>query len=154
MAHPSNLCFLGNNDSTAMYAAMGRGWGVQPGGEILAACGDPWDVGDIVGGEMKTITGGRATGKTTEMIRLCADNGGYIVCRSKVHADRILQMAQDMKVNIPRPLTFGEFLDHQYYGLGIGKFHIDDVDALLQSLTHVPIESISINGPHKEAGVK
>lgn len=93
---------------------------------------------------MQVITSKRRSGKTTKLIRLCAEKGGYIVCVNRHHAHGIAQMAKDMELNIPLPITFDEFIARRYYGSGVGKFFIDDADLLLQRLSAIHIEAITL----------
>ena len=93
---------------------------------------------------MRVVVTARNEGKTTELILQAADLNGYIVCLSVREAASISQQAQEMGVNINFPITFREFLERDYFGINIGVFHIDNADMLLQSLTIVPIETISI----------
>lgn len=81
---------------------------------------------------------------TVELIYESAKTGAYIVCPAKKDVERILSAAAKLKLNIPCPLTFYEFLEEKYHGKGIPGFLIDDVDLLLQRLSDVPIDAISI----------
>lgn len=92
------------------------------------------------------IGGKRQQGKTTQLIKIAAENGGYIVCRSKHECGRINDMAHAMGVRIAFPLTYQEFIEKRYHGKGISRFYIDDADVLLQSLTEVPIEVVTFTG--------
>jgi hypothetical protein len=40
------------------------------------------------------ITGGRRSGKTSELIRIASDYGGYIVCRNQMMCKEIKRMAR------------------------------------------------------------
>jgi len=93
---------------------------------------------------MIVIVAKRQTGKTSTLIRLAHEQGGYIVCRSKSMAGDIANMARKMECNIAFPITYEEFIDKRYYGKMISKFYIDDADALLQSMTVVPIEAVTL----------
>ena len=95
---------------------------------------------------MKIIIKPRGMGKTTELIKL-ATNGRYklIVCHNHNEAQKIFQQARKMKLKIPLPISYQEFLDKQYYGKNIESFLIDNVDMFLTYLTSVPIEAISFN---------
>lgn len=95
---------------------------------------------------MNVIVGGRQTGKTSKLIDIASKNGGYIVCRSKSMCGEVMHMARKMERRIAFPITYEEFLQKRYYGKGISRFYIDDVDALLQSMTEVPIEVITVTG--------
>lgn len=94
---------------------------------------------------MQVIGGGRQSGKTTQLIQFAANNNGYIVCQSKPEAARIAAQARNMEVNINFPITYQEFIERRYNGKGVSKFHIDNADYLLQSLTEVPIANITVN---------
>lgn len=98
---------------------------------------------------MLSIVGGRQQGKTSALIKLAHEHGGYIVVRSKTMAAEVANRAREVKMPIAFPLTYEEFLNKRYFGKGISKFWIDDADALLQSLTEVPIEGITITGGNK-----
>lgn len=72
------------------------------------------------------------TGKTTELIKKCAEKGGYIVCLDNNRANMIAEMARNMNVKIPFPLTFHELITNRYYSRGIRKVYIDNADELIQ----------------------
>ena len=95
---------------------------------------------------MRIIVTGRLAGKTTKLIKLSAEHDLYIVCQSKHEAARIFEMAQKMEIHINFPLTYQELIERRYYGKGIKGFVIDNAEFLLQSLTEVPIEAISMTG--------
>ena len=97
--------------------------------------------------KMKIICGERRSGKSTELIKRCANEGGYIVCFDRRTAYQLVQAAKDMELNIPLPITYDEFKKGQYYAPGIPMFHIDDVDMFLQSLTPVKIATITLDAP-------
>lgn len=86
------------------------------------------------GGQVKVIIGGRGSGKTTNLIKMCAKKGGYIVCQHRREAHRIFWMAKDMEVDIPHPITYDEFLNGRYYGLGVRIVYIDNADMLVQAI--------------------
>jgi hypothetical protein len=94
---------------------------------------------------MKIIMGGRASGKTTEVIKESAEKGFYIVCPTIRHAQSIFCKAKEMGLNIPYPLTIEEFIDRKYYGKNIKGFIFDDLDTSLQIITHAHIETIILN---------
>lgn len=89
-------------------------------------------------------------GKTTELIRKCAGEGGYIVCCNINDANRIFQMSQNMELNIPFPITFKEFIKREYSGRRISCFHIDDADRCLQSLSDVEIKTVTLTREKSE----
>ena len=73
----------------------------------------------------------RATGKTHDLIERCARANGIIVCGSKAEAERIKNMAKDMKVDINEPNVFRPEL---LRGLAHHKLYIDNLDSIIQSL--------------------
>jgi hypothetical protein len=96
---------------------------------------------------MKIIIKPTGQGKTTELIKISAEKHFHIVCHSKKECERISNSAQSMKLDIPYPITFNEFLEANYYGKGIRKgFLIDNADMLLRSISRgVPIQAITLN---------
>jgi hypothetical protein len=98
---------------------------------------------------MKVILKPRKTGRTKELIRLCAEaeaNGevSYIVCSGQEEAYRIFEVAKELKLTIGFPITFHEFLTAQYFGRNIKNFYIDNADQLLQYITKVEIQAITM----------
>lgn len=94
---------------------------------------------------MKKIIRDRRSGKSTELIKLCAEQGGYIVCRNQRAVEFIAKLAENMKLNIPFPLTYSEASAHRYYAPGVKKIYVDDVDAFLQFLfSDVEVAGISM----------
>lgn len=95
---------------------------------------------------MKLIQTGKQGGKTTQIIKQAAKNGGYIVCATHQECTRIAKQAQELKLSIPFPLTFDEFTRGQFHPSGIKKFHIDNADWLLQYMAgSVPVETVSFD---------
>ena len=93
---------------------------------------------------MEVICKPRQCGKTTEIIKMCAEYGGYIVCINKDETHRVAQQAREMGLKIPLPISADEFLKGQYHGAGVKRFYLDNVDLLLQQMTSVPIKAISL----------
>ena len=95
---------------------------------------------------MNWIIEPRRSGKTTELIMVCAETGGYIICHGQRDAARIFEQARHMGLDIPMPLTYFEFLSKSYYGFGVKQFHIEDVDDLLRCLAgSVPIATATLS---------
>lgn len=85
-------------------------------------------------------------GKTTELIKRCAENGGYIVSATQSRAQFVFRMARDLGYKIPYPLTFDELLDKQYYAKGVRKIYIDDAMDLIQKITSgLEVEAVAID---------
>lgn len=85
-------------------------------------------------GVMQTIYRKPRTGKTTELIRRCAENGGRIVCADAIRARCVNEMAESMNFNILYPLTFDDLQTKKYRGQGVRKVYIDNADALIKRM--------------------
>ena len=93
---------------------------------------------------MEVILRARQTGKTAELIKRAGNCNGYIVCHDRNSVQQVANLARQMKIDINFPLTLEEFLNRQYHGVGVKKFHIDNVEFLLRLLSEVPIETITL----------
>jgi hypothetical protein len=93
----------------------------------------------------------RQRGKTTDLIRLAADEFLYIVCIDRHEVARVWAEAEKMGADIPQPITWDEFANHHYYGSGIKGFVIDNLDMCIQQMTTVPIRAVSLNLPEPAA---
>lgn len=94
---------------------------------------------------MKVITGGRRSGRTTKLIEMAAEGGGYIVCHTREEARRIFQKAKEMGLNILFPITYYEFTNRSFYSPRIRGFYIDNVEMLLHYMANpVRIKGVSI----------
>lgn len=107
---------------------------------------------------MRLLIGGRGTGRTEELIRMCAEAEGkgeisYIICLDQPEARRIFQRSQEMGLNIGFPITLNEFLTHQYHSRNIRNFYIDNADHLLRSLSDVTIQAITLEDTMEGKGV-
>ena len=83
---------------------------------------------------MEVIYKKSGTGKTTELIKMCEQDYGYIVCADMRQVKMVQQMAMEMGCKIPYPITFETFLSGKYYAPGVKKFYIDDADRLISKL--------------------
>lgn len=94
---------------------------------------------------MKKIILPRGKGKTTELIKISAETGCYIVCRSPSEASRIQLTATQIGLRIPFPITYEEFITGQYFGKGIKGFLIDDLDKLINEISAVvPVYAVTM----------
>lgn len=99
---------------------------------------------------MKAIVAPRGSGKTTQLIKLCAAHQyALIVCRDRHMCEWTYRHAQELGYNIPLPITFQEFLSGVYRGKLIDALLFDNIDLSLQSLTNVPIEAITLTGENE-----
>lgn len=100
---------------------------------------------------MQKIILPRGKGKTTLLIEKAAENQNYIVCRSQKEAARIASIAQEMKLSIPFPITYAEFITKDFYSRGIKGFLIDNADALLQVMADsTPIIAITMTDDNSQ----
>lgn len=110
------------------------------------------------GPPVRVIIGGRGSGRTEQLIHLCAEAESqgeisYIICLDQPEARRIFQRADEMGVSIGFPITLREFLTHQYFSRNIKNFYIDNLDHLLRSLTDVNIQAITLEDTMEGKGV-
>lgn len=94
---------------------------------------------------MKIIIKPRGKGKTTDLINLCANNNySLIVVHTQENARLVFEAAKRLKKHIPMPITYQEFIENRYSAQNVDTFLIDNVDMLLQRMTRVPIEAITL----------
>lgn len=103
------------------------------------------------------IYSGRRTGRTQHLINMAAEaeeNGEvcYIVCGTHDQAYQIAQRAKEQGLSIGFPLTYHEFMMHQYAGQNIDKFFIDNADHLLQMIAGGKIEAITLEKRESDNG--
>lgn len=102
---------------------------------------------------MKKIILERGQGKTYQLIKESALTGDYIVCTNQREASHIQGEAKKMKVKIPFPITYSEFFTGSYYPKGIKGFLIDNVELLLEYLSPVPVNAITITAKEEDSSV-
>ena len=95
---------------------------------------------------MKVIVKGRGEGKTTELIELCHEQGGYIVVPDHEQARFVYLMAEDLGKSIPLPLTADEFFSPACYGENIPCLYIDNLDTIIQRYAKFAIAAVSLTG--------
>jgi hypothetical protein len=94
---------------------------------------------------MEKIIIPRGMGKTYQLIKRASKSGDYIVCHNQHEASRIQSIALSLGFKINFPITYHEFIEKQYEGKNISGFLIDNVELLLESLTNVPIHTITMS---------
>lgn len=92
---------------------------------------------------MELILRPRQAGKTTDLIKMCNKNWGYIVCATRQEADRVFRHAHKLKIDIPLPITWEEFL-RGTYGHGCKQFYIDNLDLCIQNHSRLPIRAVTM----------
>ena len=93
---------------------------------------------------MRVIALPKGAGKTTELIKISQETGAYIVCHSQDEASRISFVATGMGAKIPFPLTYAEFIQHQYHAPGVRTVVVDNADWLVRYISRVPVAAITI----------
>lgn len=101
---------------------------------------------------MKIILRARQGGKTSELIRLAAGTGTYIVCTDQRRARQIAQQAKDMGLSIPFPLTAEEWRKLEYHPPGVRGIAFDDLDRIIQGMTAVPVLAATWTADDTETG--
>lgn len=97
---------------------------------------------------MDIIIGKRQYGKTTHIIRRSAAEWVYILTSDHKRASEIFNMAKNMNLDIPYPVTLDEYLNFGFKGSSIRRdgILIDDADQILQMMfARVPIKCITIS---------
>lgn len=104
--------------------------------------------------KIEVINRGRATGRTTELIRRCAKyNYALIVTPSKNRARSVFEQARSQGIYIPFPITFKEFCRGEFCGRNVDAFFFDDLDASLKEMAMwAPIEAVVIEGDETNTG--
>ena len=95
----------------------------------------------------KVIADKRQSGKTTKLIIESAETGFYIVTQDHSSAYTLSEVAADMGLNIPFPLTYDEFINRLYYGAGVKGVLVDNADMLIQYISTVTVHTITISIP-------
>jgi hypothetical protein len=93
---------------------------------------------------MLLIAGDRATGKTTELIRLATvpHDYKYIVCPNRRMGDYVAGMARDMGIdNMLNPVTMDELPFHKRF---IGHVLVDEPVMMLERLIGAPIDAMTV----------
>lgn len=97
---------------------------------------------------MNIIIGKRCSGKTTELIKESAEKQIYILVGTNAMARCVFDMAKEMGLNIPFPVTVYEyFRGAKFRGSSIRRdgLLIDDADVVFQQIfAGIPIREITI----------
>jgi hypothetical protein len=96
---------------------------------------------------MKIIAMERQQGKTTELVKMSAQSGDYIVTKDHSTARYTVEIARKLGLNIPFPLTFDEFIRREWNGRFVNGFLIDDAELLLLYMLYIekPIHAMTIS---------
>lgn len=87
------------------------------------------------------IAGGkRNCGKTTELIKLASVKHLYIVCASREKVRYVAQLAKDLEIDIPFPVSVDELPLRSGY---IKEVLVDDIEEVLSYFIRKPIKCAS-----------
>lgn len=94
---------------------------------------------------MDIIVAPRGAGKTTQLIKKCAEyKYALIICHNKHLCEWTFSLAEKLGFAIPMPITYDDLMRGTYRGKSIDAFLLDNVDLFLRSLTAVPIAAITL----------
>lgn len=94
---------------------------------------------------MEVIQRKRGNGKTTELIRISYQTMNTIVCVNETEVRSVLNIAKNMGLKIPPPITFSKFLSNGKRGGRYNGFLIDNVDILLENISeYIPVKVITL----------
>lgn len=97
---------------------------------------------------MEIILGDRRSGKTTELIKRSAETGCYILVANKNEAINLFNQAKLMNLNIPYPVTVGEYLICNFRSSPIRRdgLLIDDFESVVGMIfSGIPINAVAIS---------
>jgi hypothetical protein len=86
------------------------------------------------------LGGSRGCGKTTKLVKFAASEQLYIICANRQRAEHIANVARQLNLIIPYPITAEELPLRSSY---IKKVMIDDVEDVLSYLIQKPIYLMS-----------
>ena len=92
---------------------------------------------------MKIIRTERGKGKTTELIKQSARDWSYILCMNKVNAHHIFDMAREMGLDIPFPITPSDLPLRGFKGSVL----VDEIDYILPTLIGTQVDAITTSAP-------
>lgn len=109
-------------------------------------------------GRLKLVTGGRRSGKTSELIRIAHEEGLYILAADRHRADCIFKQAREMGLDILYPVTPKETIRaftgyrsyRNPYKIGVGKIIVDDVQDVLSHILEIEVRAMSVNVMDKD----
>lgn len=94
---------------------------------------------------MNIIYKSRGKGKTTELIKMSAEKNLYILVADRNRQREVFNLARDLNLNIPFPITVEDYFRDKLRGSFINTILIDDADYVLQQIFNtVVIDTITI----------
>lgn len=102
------------------------------------------------------ISGGRYCGKSSELVRRSAATGIYILVVNRKRAEQLADLAQEMGLYIPFPVTIREYFEgNKFRGSSLERdgIYIDDVDDIVKSIfSTVEIKAVTFTTEVREGG--
>lgn len=92
------------------------------------------------------IVGSRGSGKSTELIKMSAETGLYILTGTKSQAEYLFNQARELGLNIPFPVTWEDYVKGRLQGTYIQKdgVLIDEASHILsRALQGIPIKAVT-----------
>jgi hypothetical protein len=96
---------------------------------------------------MKKIIKERGMGKTTECVRLAAQKGIRIICMNENNKNHILDVANELGVGIPEPLTIEQISSPRYRNMKLSEVIVDDAEYILQTLLALKVCAVAFTKP-------
>jgi len=94
---------------------------------------------------MDVFCGGKRSGKSYYAVTQSAFTGATIVCMHKSEAKRIKQIAAELSLKIPEPMTFDDFKNNSKIKHGTSGYVIDNADILLSEMAGGrPVQAITV----------
>jgi hypothetical protein len=90
---------------------------------------------------MNIIHKPRQSGKTTDLIKISHETGCYIVCADYVRVLGIINRAKELRLSVPFPLTFQEFIEGHYSAMHVV---IDDLDDFLIYISRARVLAVTL----------
>lgn len=93
----------------------------------------------------KIIYGDRASGKTTELIKMCSqDNYSLIICPNRQMCDNVFRQSRELRIKIPYPITIEDFIERRYSHFSVDGLYFDETERILETLCHfrVPVKGL------------
>ena len=83
---------------------------------------------------MKIFNLPRQTGKTTRMLYASEYHNAPILCANQATKHYVAEMARQSQINIPKPITIDDIVNHKIKSQGCKGIMVDDIERVLQSI--------------------
>lgn len=93
------------------------------------------------------IARGRQTGKSTELVKISAETGQYILVPNHRQAYFLRTLADELGLSIPFPLQPMELPPHGSSSIQRDGILIDNLDQILRAFTGVHVDAVTWNLP-------